>query len=130
MNREFFEHFQSFIRETVLGILDERKNATIFDDLPPVALTEEVAGVMRSSTEVVLWMSKDGMPHTHAGREYRFHRELLIEWTRTGSKPFDCEVCRKKDKEAENENNDPSVNSTPVVRQLSHRTSGKLAQMV
>lgn len=93
----FGENLTREIEETVKAVVTNiYQPAQIFKDLPEIAVVRDLAHFYNISSEVVIRMAQNGMPHTHAGREFRFHRSLLIEWTRNGEKPFPCETCSSK----------------------------------
>ncbi len=133
MNKDFFENFTEFIKDVVrsMGSGSGETEVSMFDELPSVCSTEELATVYRSSKEVILKMAKDGMPHTHTGREYRFHKALLIEWTRTGGAIFPCQNCQNEDKNSNNlPEKLPEITPPTNVHNLSQRTNSKLAGLV
>jgi excisionase family DNA binding protein len=101
--------------------------------LEDVSSTEELAKSLRCSSDVVLRMAQKGMPHTHAGREYRFHKALLIEWTRTGQNPFPCVACQtsETEKQSVQQSEEPqSTNLRPIRPEISHKSANKLASLV
>lgn len=71
------------------------KAVDMFADLPAVSTTQELAKVLRVSDDVVRRTAEEGMPHVHVGREMRFVKNLIAEWSSTGKKFF-CEVCGEK----------------------------------
>lgn len=72
------------------------KAVEMFADLPGVSTTQELAKVLRVSDDVVRRTAEEGgMPHLHVGRELRFVKNLIAEWSSTG-KRFFCEVCGEK----------------------------------
>lgn len=71
------------------------KAVEMFADLPGVSTTQELAKVLRVSDDVVRRTAEEGMPHVHVGRELRFVKNLIAEWSSTGKKFF-CEVCGEK----------------------------------
>lgn len=71
------------------------KAVEMFTDLPGVSTTQELAKVLRVSDDVVRRTAEEGMPHVHVGREMRFVKTLIAEWSSTGKKFF-CEVCGEK----------------------------------
>jgi Zn-dependent peptidase ImmA (M78 family) len=95
-----------------------------FRDLPEIATTAEVAAVFRVSKEVLGRMAEDGMPHAHAGRELRFARIRLMEWTMSG-KIFPCEICAKKSDKSSGD----ATQVTQNVFELSHKSTKKLAEI-
>jgi hypothetical protein len=133
---DLFKSLKNFIIETVENHLQKSATAGIFDCLPEIASTQDVASVYKCSTDVILGMVREGLPHTHVGREYRFHKNLLIEWTRSGSKPIPCVKCvaadRKSDKiDDKIKETETNVSNFPAPkRELSHKSSNKLASLV
>lgn len=71
------------------------KAVEMFADLSGVSTTQELAKVFRVSDDVVRRTAEEGMPHVHFGRELRFVKANLVEWTTTGKRYF-CEVCEEK----------------------------------
>ncbi len=72
------------------------KAVEMFADLPGVSTTQELAKVLRVSDDVVRRTAEEGgMPHVHVGREMRFVKTLIAEWSSTGKKFF-CEACGEK----------------------------------
>lgn len=71
------------------------KSVEMFSGLPSVSTTSEMAKVFRVSDDVIRRTAEEGMPHVHAGRELRFVKALIAEWTTSGKKYF-CEICEEK----------------------------------
>ncbi len=71
------------------------KSVEMFSDLPAVSTTHELAKVFRVSDDVIRRTAEEGMPHVHAGRELRFVKALIAEWTTSGRK-YSCEICEEK----------------------------------
>lgn len=71
------------------------KAVEMFADLPAISTTSEMAKVLRVSDDVVRRTAEEGMPHVHVGRELRFVKTLIADWSSTGKKFF-CEVCGEK----------------------------------
>lgn len=83
-------------REEASAVLCElTARVDIFPTLPEISTTGELADALRVSEDVLRRMCEGGMPHTHAGREFRFSKILVIEWTKTG-KLFSCDICLHK----------------------------------
>lgn len=80
------------VRRAVAEMLEPLK---MFSDLPSVSTTQELAKCLRVSDDVIRRMADEGTPHVHAGRELRFVKALVAEWTITG-KRYSCEVCGEK----------------------------------
>lgn len=79
--------------------------ARMFARLPEICTVSDLAQYYGVSNDVVSKMIRDGLPHTHAGREYRFHKALLEEWTRNGEKPYLCEKCARPEEKTESKSN-------------------------
>lgn len=71
------------------------KAVEMFADLPTVSTAQELAKVLRVSDDVVRRTAEEGMPHIHVGREMRFVKTLIAEWSSTGKRYF-CEACGEK----------------------------------
>ncbi len=71
------------------------KAVEMFADLQDVSTTQELAKVFRVSDDIVRRTAEEGMPHVHFGREMRFVKVHLVEWSATGKRYF-CEVCAEK----------------------------------
>ena len=80
------------VRRAVAEMLEPLE---MFSDLSSVSTTQELAKCFRVSDDIVRRMADEGMPHIHAGRELRFVKALIAEWTITGKRYF-CEVCSEK----------------------------------
>lgn len=84
------------IREEVRRAVEEYlKSVEMLADLPDVSTTQELAKVMRVSDDILRRTAEDGMPHVHMGREMRFVKKLIAEWTTNGKK-YPCEICEEK----------------------------------
>jgi hypothetical protein len=88
---------------------------------------------MRVSDEVIRRMCDDGMPHTHAGRELRFVKNLLIDWTISGTR-YNCVTCEEKSGKGIPEAKEINLShSNPLDSQktfhFSNRTNKKLARL-
>lgn len=101
------------------------KPTQLFASMPEVLGVRDLMSHYDVTDEVVYKMIARGMPHTHAGREFRFHRALLIEWTRGGETPFPCASCDKK--KQKDEIPKENISNFPT---LAKKTDEKLASMV
>ena len=129
-----FEQFmREIIREEARSVINEIITPVeLYPLLPHIATTNEIAEVMRVSDEVIRRMCDEGLPHTHAGRELRFSKAMLIEWTVSG-KRYNCEICAEKSGRQSpptKEINLPSAVRVPEEGlRLSNKTSKKLARL-
>src|SRR5690349_16708352 len=113
-------------REAVREIIEPLE---LFPELPPVATTPEVAAALLVSDEVLIRMAKNGMPHVHAGRELRFAKPLLINWSITGQIYY-CEVCSGEKMPLENDRKKtPEEIKSPKVVGITSGANSKLAKL-
>lgn len=100
------------------------KAVEMFADLPAVSTTQELAKVLRVSDDVVRRTAEEGgMPHVHVGREMRFVKTLIAEWSSTGKKFF-CEVCGEKSAKPSPPSNSSQANfDQPQYPTFSHKSA-------
>lgn len=93
---ELVKALHAGIREEVQRAVAEMlEPLEMFSDLPSVSTTQELAKCLRVSDDIVRRMADEGMPHIHAGRELRFVKTLITEWSVAGKK-YSCEICGEK----------------------------------
>lgn len=133
---ELVKALHAGIREEVQRAVAEMlEPLEMFSDLPSVSTTQELAKCLRVSDDIVRRMAEEGVPHIHAGRELRFVKTLIAEWTITGRRYF-CEVCGEKSgnppppfaaKVIEFEQPEP-LTFNPKIVPLKSRTKMRLAE--
>lgn len=111
-----------FRAEAQKAVEEVFKPLEMMPDLPLVATTQEIAAALRVSDDIFRRMAEEGMPHTHAGRELRFVKALIVGWLATNKRYF-CEICSEKyGRTASQDVPDAAVESS-LPSTISHKTA-------